>query len=377
MQLPINLFKVYMSKNAAPAVEKVLNSGYIGQGPVVEKFEKELKSYMNNDYLVTLNAGTSALHMALHLIKTQNKLSNDDEVLTSPMTCTATNFPIVANGLKIKWVDIDRKNLNIDLDDLQRKITPKTKIIMLIHWGGYPIDLDEVKKIQESAYSMYGFRPLVIEDCAHAFGSTYKNNLIGNHGNINAFSFQAIKHLTSVDGGMLILPNENLYKRAKLIRWYGIDRDANRKDFRCESDVAEWGFKFHMNDVNASVGLENLKDVNNIISKHKDNAEFYDFNLKDVPGLTLLEKKEDRSSSFWIYSMLVEKRADFMKWMKESGIVVSQVHERNDTHTAMKEFRTHLPTLDKTIRSIVSIPVGWWVTEDQRSYIVDKIKKGW
>jgi dTDP-4-amino-4,6-dideoxygalactose transaminase len=377
MDIPINLFKVYMSKNASRAVEKVLNSGYIGQGPMVEQFEKDLKSYFDNDYVLTVNAGTSALHLAIHLLKTQENLSSDDEVLTSPQTCTATNWPIVANGLKIKWVDIDEKNLNIDLNDLQRKITPKTKIIMLVHWGGYPVDLDEVKKIQESTFHMYGFRPIVIEDCAHAFGSTYKGKLIGNHGNLNCFSFQAIKHLTSVDGGMLVLPNENLYRRGKLVRWYGIDRESNRKDFRCEADIEEWGFKFHMNDVNASIGIENLKEVYGIIMKHQENAKYYDDNLKDIDGLTLLERKEDRQSSFWIYTMLVERRSDFMEWMKECGIVVSQVHERNDRHTSMKEYRTHLPTLDKTIKKIISIPVGWWVTEEQREYIVDCIKKGW
>ena len=381
MDLPINLFKVYMSKNAASSVEKVLNSGYIGQGKVVEDFEKELKNYFNNDFITTVNAGTSALHLALHLLKKSSPgwkgLDDESEVLTSPMTCTATNWPILANGLKIKWVDIDKNTLNMDLDDLQRKITPKTRIIMLIHWGGYPIDLDKIKEIQIKTAQMYGFTPMVIEDCAHAFGSTYKGKLIGNHGNINAFSFQAIKHLTSIDGGMLILPNEREYRRSKLIRWYGIDRDNNKKDFRCESNIDEWGFKFHMNDVNAAVGIENLKEVNEIILKHKSNAKYYDDNLQNVKGLTLLDRNGDRESSFWIYSMLVDRRDDFMKWMKECGIIVSQVHERNDKHTTVEKFITNLPTLDETIGKIISIPVGWWVTEEQREYIVECIKKGW
>lgn len=381
MEKPINLFKVYMSKNAALSVEKVLNSGYIGQGKIVENFEKDLKTYFNNDFITTVNAGTSAIHLALHLLKKPSLiwkgLNEESEVLTSPMTCTATNWPILANGLKIKWVDIDNNTLNMDLDDLQRKITINTRIIMLIHWGGYPIDLDKIKEIQTKTKEMYGFAPMVIEDCAHAFGSTYKGKLIGNHGNINAFSFQAIKHLTSIDGGMLILPNEKEYKRSKLIRWYGIDRDTNKKDFRCESNIDEWGFKFHMNDVNATVGIENLKEVDEIISKHKNNAKFYDDNLQNVKGLTLLERKEDRESSFWIYSMLVERRDNFMKWMKECGIMVSQVHERNDKHSTVKNFITSLPTLDKTIGKIISIPVGWWVTDEQREYIVECIKKGW
>lgn len=377
----IDLFKVYMSKTASDEVSKVLNSGYIGQGLKVDEFEDKLKNYFNYDYIITTNNGTSALHLALHLLKKPTDkwegLTSDNEVLTTSLTCTATNFPILANNLKIKWVDIDEKTLNIDLDDLERKITKNTKVILLTHWGGYPIDLDRVKEIQQKTYEIYGFKPAVIEDCAHAFGSKYKNKLLGTHGNINMFSFQAIKHITSVDGGMLSLPHIDLYNRGKLIRWYGIDRETNKKDFRCESNIEEWGYKFHMNDVNATVGIENLKDVEFIVNRHKENAKFYDDNLKNIKGLTLLDRHSDRESSFWIYSMLVENRSDFMKHMKECNIIVSQVHERNDKHTCVWEYKSHLPTLDRIIGNIISIPVGWWVTDEQREYIVDCIKKGW
>ena len=128
----------------------------------------------------------------------------------------------------------------------------------MVHWGGYPCDLDRVKKIQQQAKDMFGIKPVVIEDCAHSFGSEYKGKPLGTHGNICAFSFQAIKHLTSGDGGCVAFPKEDQLKRFKLLRWYGIDRDDNRKDFRCESDIAEYGFKMHMNDINATIGIENL-----------------------------------------------------------------------------------------------------------------------
>ena len=107
----------------------------------------------------------------------------------------------------------------------------------------------------------HAFKPAVIEDCAHAFGSTYKNQKLGNHGNICTFSFQAIKHLTCGDGGMIVVPHQELHRRSKLMRWYGIDRENNKKDFRCETDIMEWGFKFHMNDINATIGIENLKNI--------------------------------------------------------------------------------------------------------------------
>jgi dTDP-4-amino-4,6-dideoxygalactose transaminase len=390
---PIQLFKVHMNPNAKVEVGKILDSGYIGQGPKVEEFEEKLNEYFNSDRVVTLNSGTSGLHLALHLLKKPSNVAiadgysiheknwpgiqEGDEVLATALTCTASNWPILANGLKIKWVDVDEKTLNMDLDDLERKITPKTKAIIAVHWGGYPLDLDRLKKIQDKSFELYGFRPAIIEDGAHSFGSEYKSKKLGNHGNMVMYSLQAIKHITAIDGGLLVLPHQDLYNRAKLIRWYGIDRGGNRKDFRCEADIVEWGFKFHMNDVCATVGIENLKDADNIIGKHRANAKFYDENLKGANGVTLLERHKDHNSAFWIYSLLVENRDGFYKHMKDCGIVVSQVHERNDKHTAVKEFRSPLPTLDKVLPKVVSIPVGWWVTEDERQYIVDCIKKGW
>jgi len=390
----IPLFKVHMADTAPEKVTQVLKSGFIGQGPVVEEFEEHLRKYFRHDKILTVNAATSAEHLALHMLKkpsTHNVgidgyamfeskwpgMEDGDEVLTTALTCTATNWPILANNFKIKWVDIDPETLNMDLDDLARKITPKTKAIFVVHWGGYPIDLDRLKEIQNHAYRLYGFKPAIIEDCAHAMGSKYKGKLIGTHGNICTFSLQAIKHITSGDGGLLFVPHDELYKRGKLLRWYGIDREGNRKDFRCEANIPEWGFKFHMNDINAAIGLENFKCIDDIVSKHKANAAYYDKELQDIPGLTLLKRHDDRESAFWIYSILVERKDDFQRYMVEKGIACSQVHERNDIHSCVKDYKSLLPNLDKTVTKLSSLPVGWWVTKEDREYIVDCIKKGW
>jgi dTDP-4-amino-4,6-dideoxygalactose transaminase len=130
-----------------------------------------------------------------------------------------------------------------------------------------------------------------------------------------------------------------------------------------------------MNDVCATVGIENLKHFEKIIKRHKDNAKFYDENLKNVPGVTLLKRQKDYESAFWIYSILVDDRDGFYKYMHERGISVSQVHERNDKHTCVREFACNLPSIEKIIDKIVSIPVGWWVTDEDREYIVETIKK--
>lgn len=377
----IPLFKVFMSETSIKLTEETLRSGFIGQGPRVDEFEKKLKEHFNTDYLATLNSATSAEHLALHMIKSSVQNIKKPEILTTALTCTATNWPILANGFDIKWVDIDPETLNMDLDDLARKINKNTVAIVIVHWGGYPVDINKLNYIIHKSEIMYGHKPYVIQDCAHAMGSKYMGKLLGNESpsqnNFYTFSLQAIKHVTAGDGGILITPNMHFHKRAKLLRWYGIDRDDNRKDFRCEANIEEYGFKFHMNDINASIGLGNFSHMPHIIESHKENAAYYDFALKGIPGITLLKREQGFDSSFWIYSLLVERRDDFAKYMKEHGITTSQVHERNDIHTCVSKYRSILPNLDKTIGKVTSIPVGWWLSKEDREYIVETIKRGW
>ena len=385
MKSIIPLFKVFMSPTAHTKSSEVLQSGYITQGPEVENFEKNLANYFGHSNVVTTNSATSALHLVFHMLRniksdsSYEQIDEDDHILTTPLTCTATNWPILANGINLKWVDVDKNSCNMSLDDLEKKLTIKTKAVLIVHWAGNPIDLNRLNQIQRDFESKYGFKFTIIEDCSHSFGSLYDGKRIGNHGNICIFSFQAIKHLTSVDGGCIIFPNKTEYNRAKLLRWYGIDRNENRKkDFRCEENIDEFGFKFHMNDLNASIGNENLKIVEDkVISKHKKNYDFYHENLQGLDKLTLLNNSKLSESASWIFTIKVKDKLSFMRKMQEFNIQTSKVHERNDIHTAVSRFKTKLPELDSFDDEIVSIPVGWWVDEEKANYIVNSIKKGW
>lgn len=359
----IPLFKVHLPESVLGPLNSTLMSGYIGQGPKVDQFEEQLSPWMGDGNVLTTSSGTASLHLAMRLAD----VGEGDEVISTAMTCTATNVPILERGARIVWADIDPMTGNIDPKEVEKKISPKTKAIVVVHWGGYPCDLDELNTIAKK----HGVK--LIEDAAHAFSGTYKGQAVGSHSDFICFSFQAIKHLTTVDGGALVCRDDEDHKRGKLLRWYGIDREGERSDFRCEADVEEFGYKFHMNDVAATIGMEQLKHVKSVVDRHQANAAYYNERLGNLKGVKLLNYKPDRESAYWLYTILVDDRLDFMKEMTDAGIVVSQVHSRNDEHTMMKDFRTTLPGVDSFIAKQVSIPVGWWLTEEQREFIVDTI----
>lgn len=344
-----------------------LFSGFIGEGPRVAEFEEALSARLEAPYPLTVNSATSGLQLALRLAGVEQ----GDQVISTALTCTATNWAILAQGGIPVWADVDENTANMDPRTIEALITPRTKAIMVVHWGGCPVDLDDIWAIAKK----HGLK--VIEDGAHAFGSRYKGKHVGTQSDFGVFSFQAIKHMTTVDGGLVIAKSEADYKRGKLLRWYGIDRHSPRADFRCEDDIAEWGLKFHMNDVAATIGLEQLKYADHILRQHQDNAAFYSRELRNADGVTQFSHYNDRSSAFWLYTIKVRDRDTFIQTMKERGIMTSQVHERNDKHSVVAAYRRPLPQLDRLVQEMVCIPVGWWVTEEDRRYVVDSIRKGW
>lgn len=248
----IPMFKVAMSKDVDEELLKVLHSGWIGQGPKVDEFEAKLAKKFNNENVVTLSSGTHGLTLALRL----SGVGPGDEVITTPLSCQATCQPIQYFGGKIVWADI-KKDLNIDVNSIKENITDKTKAIIVVHWGGFPCDMEEIYTVAK-ANNIF-----VIEDAAHCYSSIYKDSIIGDckYSDFCMISLQAIKFLTASDGGILFTKSKEDYKRARLLRWYGISRDGKLKDMRCDlnNPIFEYGYKFHMNDVNAIIGLGNMK----------------------------------------------------------------------------------------------------------------------
>jgi dTDP-4-amino-4,6-dideoxygalactose transaminase len=375
----IPLFKVFLSENVLDELKPTFESGTITQGPKVDAFEDAIQRLFNYPNIITVNSATSGLTLALRMVKDELQLSSDSEVLTSALTCMATNEPILTHNLKIKWVDVDANTCNMSLDDLDSKITENTRVIVFVHWGGMPVDIDRLRKIIDRHEQKYGHKIHVIEDCAHAMLSKWNGHSLGTqYGHYAVYSLQAIKHLTTGDGGLLILPSPEKMESAKLLRWFGIDRNKRNfqgKDLRLENDVVDWGYKFHMNDISASIGLSNLPHIQSIVNRHVENATFYNKELSSTKGIQLIPIHAYAESAYWIYTLFVDSRDAFIEYMKTKNVMVSCVHKRNDVNTCFKQFQTNLPTLDALESRYVAIPVGWWISDNDRTYIVNCIKE--
>lgn len=372
----ISLFKVFMSKDVLEPLNNVLMSGQLTQGKQVEAFEKALQDYFEYPYILTLNSATSGLTLAHRLALSEEEWEERHNliVLTPALTCFATTVPIRANNMNICWIDTNKENPNVSIEDIKSKLTKFTRIIQIVHWGGYPVDLDSLKEVQDYCEKTYGHRPTIVEDCAHSFGAQYKGKKIGTHGNICVFSLQAIKHLTTGDGGLIFLQNKEMYERAKLLRWYGIDREhRNSGDFRMEKDITEWGYKFHMNDVNATIGLYNLPHIQSLIEKNQDNARYFNDNITNNKVISMPYSSSEIKSANWLFTIRIKEKREFIKYMSENNIMVSQVHNRNDIHSSVINYKTHLPNLDILENEIVCIPVGWWLSKEELQQVVKTI----
>ncbi|MCX5867830.1 MAG: DegT/DnrJ/EryC1/StrS family aminotransferase [Proteobacteria bacterium] len=345
----IPLFKPFISKTCISELRKVLYSGYIGEGKKVKEFEKLLSDHLDG-YVVLVNSGTSALHLALHITGVNKK-----EVISTPMTCLATNTPILHNGGKIVWADVDSETGNIVPVSVSKRITRNTVAVMAVHYGGNLCDptLKEICRVK---------RLTLIEDCAHLNGPGL--------GGMQCYSFQAIKYLTTGDGGCLVTKSRKVYERAKLLRWYGIDRDAGQT-MRSADPVYEAGYKFHMNDIAATIGISNFYELGNIVLKTNRHAQYYNRVFADLNCVETVPTPH--RNDYWLYIILVEKKNMFIEYMKESGIEASPVHYRNDVQPIFKSSKRSLPGLEKFWKRQVCIPVGWWLSDKQVSFIADKV----
>lgn len=367
--MSISFFNTHINPEAFNKVKAVLDSTFLSEGDVVKDFEVELHNQLRLINPVTVNSCTSALHLALILAG----VKEGDEVILPAQTFIATGLVILMQKAKPVFADIQFDTGNIDPNSVKEKITSKTKAVIVVHWGGYPCDMDEINEIARQQNIK------VIEDAAHAIGAVYKNKPIGSISDFTCFSFQAIKHLTTADGGAICCKNDEDYLRAKRLRWFGIDRLNSTPSILGEREynVSEIGYKYHMNNFSAALGIANLSDIDKILERRLQFSDIYRKELKNIKGIQLLNYQNDRKSAWWLFTLLVDNRINFITKLKEKNIPASVVHLRIDSNTVFKGIRKDLVNQNKFNNLQVSLPVHSGLKEEDMNHIINTIKHGW
>lgn len=363
----MDFFSTTISDESIRLVNDSLKTTFISAGKMADKFEELLSNKFGFNNPITLNSGTITMFLAL-------KASNvgvGDEVILPAQTFIATGQVILQCGAIPVFADINLDG-NISVESIKSKITERTKAIIPVHWGGYPCDMDEINNIARE------YNIIVIEDAAHALGAKYKGNYIGNISDFTSFSFQAIKHLTTGDGGLLTCKDKYLTDKIKQMRWFGIDRDGAKPSIlgEREYDVSDIGYKSHMNDIAASIGIGNLNNIDSKFKRIKEIADIYNDELKSISGIKLMNYKTDRKSSYWLYPVLVDNRIDFITKMKENNIPVSVVHLGIDKNTIFGGKDQSLINQRHFDEHQIHIPIHDKLTDDDINLIIKTIKNG-
>lgn len=362
---PIALFKVFMPPEASDRMSNTLASGFLAEGSKVKEFAAEISRFIGNPRVVPVNSCTTALTIAFKLAG----VGPDTEVISTPLTCVAGNEPIRMLGARPVWADIDRSTGMITARTIEPLITSKTRAIYVLHKEGAPAEIEGIYALAKSR------KIRVVEDAAHAFGAKRRDARIGANGDFVCFSFQAIKHITTGDGGALLCANEEDYQRAKKAKWFGVDRDAREGRDVWREDILDWGFKGNMNDIAATLGLAQIKYVDWILERFHRNGRRYDMLLRDLPGIQTLRRDPLDYQTYWGYTFLVEKRDAVIAALASRGISASQIHVRNDRYSMFSTNRRTLPDTDWFDARELSIPCGWWVDENDQDRIVSVLER--
>jgi dTDP-4-amino-4,6-dideoxygalactose transaminase len=359
-----------MPSDAAAAVSEVLFSGSLAAGPKVREFESGLSSFIGNPWVLATGDISATLTLALFMAGVRP----GDTVVTSPLACLATTSPIRNLFANVRWCDIDITTGNIDPSEIARRGLG-AKAVLAYHWAGNPIDTADL-------YSKSRAIGLpVVEDAGEAFGAKTAEGMVGaTGGDYVVFSFGPVRHITTVEGAAIAFGSAGEYDRARRLRRYGIDQTTFRTgdgEINRASDIPVSGINTAMNDVAGAVGCAQLAHVDAVVGRHAANGEYYDSILSNCDGIRTFRRPDHSRSSYWVYTLLAERRDDLRAKLRERGIGASSVHLRNDIYSTFGASDVPLPNVDVFDATNLSIPAGWWVNDDDREEIVACLREGW
>jgi len=367
-----------IEKEEIDEVTSALKEGWVTMGPRVDKFENSFKDYINVKGAVAVSSCTAALALSL----TALGIKKGDEVITTPLTFASVANEIIHRGAKPVFVDIDKEVFTIDPKEIEENITDKTKAIIPVHYAGHPCDMDKIMKIANDN-NLY-----VIEDCAHSPGALYKNKQTGSFGDFGNFSFYSTKNITTGDGGMITTNNEEIIPLLKKLRLHGMSKDAWKRYEKKGTwyyEINELGFKSNMTDIQAALGLAQLKKIDDFNKKRREQAEYYIKNLKDINAIILQKEKDNVYHVRHLFPILLKKeklkisRNEFIEKLKEKNIGTSvhfiPLHFQPLYQKMFGYKKGDFVNTEYVYERLISLPIYPKLTIKQLDYIINSIKE--
>lgn len=348
------------------AVGAVMKTGWLGMGQATYAFERELREYLGAKHIVAVNSGTSALHLALDGFD----VGAGDEVIVPSLTFAACVQVITALGAKPVFCEVNEDDLLMDIEDVKRRITSKTKAIMPVHYGGKPCNMNALLKLAERHHLT------IIEDAAHAFGSAYQGRKIGSFGHAACFSFDPIKVMTCGEGGAIALSDDQIAEKIRRKRVLGIDKDTWHRYQEEKSwfyEITTQGYRYHMSDINAAIGLTQLKKIEQFIGRRKAICNRYNTALDGLKGVHLFKIDDGVVPSAYVIRV-PRRRDEMIEFLKTRGISSGVYYIANHTQPFFKQFAADaLPRTTRLCQEILTLPIYSEMTDHEVRAVIDGV----
>lgn len=358
------------------AVLEVLSGDVLVHGPRAKEFEDSFAAFTGADYAVSVSSCTAALHLAYFYLG----LGPGDEVIVPAQTHTATAHAVELCGAKPVFIDAEKLTGNIDIGQIESQITKRTRAISVVHFLGMPVNMERVMEIAGKS------QLFVVEDCALAIGSYFKGAHAGLHGDVGCFSFYPVKHMTTAEGGMLITRHKELAEKITKLRAFGVDRHVGERKIPGIYDVNMLGFNYRLNEIQASLGIEQLKKMKGFLEKRKNNYELLSSRLKKIEGIEQFQSSHyDYQSSYYCLSVLLnqslsKRRFEIVTYLKEKGVGTSVYYPKAVAHLSYYKDKyaysdRSFPVASWISNSSIALPVGPHLNAEDMEYIAASLKE--
>lgn len=375
MKWKVTLSDLNFDQGERKMVDGVIKSKWLTMGETVKRLEKNFSEFIGSKHAIAVSSGTAALHLAMRALN----IKPNEEVIVPSLSFVASSNSILYVGAKPVFVDISGlDDFNLSCDDLEKKVTSRTKAIMVVHYGGYLADMDEIKKIATK------HRLFIVEDSAHAIGADLKSKMAGTLGNVGCFSFFSNKNLATGEGGMMVTDNDWLARRLKLLRSHGMTSMtlSRHKGHAFSYDVVELGYNYRMTEISAALGILQLKKLSKANKKRKVLTNIYVSNLEESEGLSIPFRDYPRNSSYHLFPILLDKKVNrkkFMELLKKEGIQSSihypPIHKFSYYRKNLKGKEIKLPLTEYVGAHQVTLPLHPLLEREDIIFVCEKIKK--